>query len=182
MFLSIEFFEGVLYLRWRLHLVYPWAANQVVYWLSVSAGRWGWTRVGIPQQAFFQGWLLLVLLTSGALSDPVLIDTIYTRMIWERRSWKRLLCSSYRSVYTDLFLYARNRLNDYGNTGRLVNVGRNLTQDSKIHVPNMNLAGFELFLPFTRGKQKVRCGTVFEVHTFATRFESWRFHRAFLLG
>ena len=30
--------------------------NQVVYWLSVSSGRWGWTQVGIPQQAFFQGW------------------------------------------------------------------------------------------------------------------------------
>ena len=44
-----------------------------IYW---SPGRWGWTRVGIPQQAFFQGWLLPVLLTSGALSDPVLFKTV----------------------------------------------------------------------------------------------------------
>ena len=44
-------------------------ANQVVYWLSVSPGRWGWNRVRIPQQAFLQGSLLLVLLTSGTLSD-----------------------------------------------------------------------------------------------------------------
>ena len=49
---------------------------QVVYWLSISPGRWGLTRVGILQQAFFQGWLLLVLLTSGALRDPVLIDSL----------------------------------------------------------------------------------------------------------
>ena len=48
--------------------------TQVVHWLSVSRRRWGWTWVGIPQQAFVQGWLLLVLLTFGALSDPVLID------------------------------------------------------------------------------------------------------------
>ena len=33
------------------------------------------TRVRIPQH-FFQGWLLSVLLTSGALSEPVPIDTV----------------------------------------------------------------------------------------------------------
>ena len=29
-----------------------WAANQVVHWLSVSPGRWGWSRIRIPQQTF----------------------------------------------------------------------------------------------------------------------------------
>ena len=39
-------------------------------------------------------------------------------------------------------------------------------------MPNMNLADFELFLPFTRGKRKMRSGTVFEVHAFViTGFE-----------
>ena len=33
-----------------------WEANQVVYLSRVSPVRWGWTRVGIPHQAFFQGW------------------------------------------------------------------------------------------------------------------------------
>ena len=56
-------------------LVKFWAASQVLYWVSVSPGRWEWTWVGIPQQAFFQGWLLPLLLTSGALSDPVLFNT-----------------------------------------------------------------------------------------------------------
>ena len=46
------------------------------YWLSISPERWGCARVRIPQQAFFQGQLLLVLWTSGALSDPVLIDIL----------------------------------------------------------------------------------------------------------
>ena len=44
--------------------------------LSVSPERWAWTWVGIPQQAFFQGWLFPVLLASDALSDPVLFDTV----------------------------------------------------------------------------------------------------------
>ena len=52
-----------------------------MYWLSVSPGRWGWTQVRIPQQAFFQGWLLSVLLTSGALSDPVPINAIYRTLL-----------------------------------------------------------------------------------------------------
>ena len=60
----------------QLDVLAFWAANQIVYWLSVSPGRWGWTWVRITQQAFFQGWLLPVLLTSGALSDPVHIDTL----------------------------------------------------------------------------------------------------------
>ena len=47
-----------LWLRW-LNVLAFWAANQVAYWLIVSPGRWGWTRVGISQQAFFQGWLFL---------------------------------------------------------------------------------------------------------------------------
>ena len=38
--------------------------------------RWGWTLVGILQQGFFPGWLLPVLLTSGALNNPVLIYTV----------------------------------------------------------------------------------------------------------
>ena len=38
-------------------------------------------------------------------------------------------------------------------------------------MPDTNLAGFKLFLPFTRGKRKVRSGTVSEVHTFVTGFE-----------
>ena len=42
---------------------------------------------------------------------------------------------------------------------------------SQNHVLNTNRAGFELFLPLTRGKQKVLGGTVFEVHTFATGFK-----------
>ena len=41
----------------------------------------------------------------------------------------------------------------------------------KSHVLNTNLAEFEPFLPFTREKQKVRSGTVFEVHAFVSGFE-----------
>ena len=61
---------------WKTPAIASRAANQVVYWLSVSPGRRGWTRVRIPQQAFFKRWLLSVLLTCGALSNPVLIDTV----------------------------------------------------------------------------------------------------------
>ena len=45
------------------------------------------------------------------------------------------------------------------------------TRQRKSHVANTILAGFEPFLPFTRGKRKVRSGTVFEVHAFVTGFE-----------
>ena len=33
-------------------------------------------------------------------------------------------------------------------------------------MPIMDLAGFEPFLLFTRGKRQVRCGAVSEVHAF----------------
>ena len=38
-------------------------------------------------------------------------------------------------------------------------------------MPNTNRIGFEPFLPFTRGKQYVRNGAVFEVHAFVTGLE-----------
>ena len=41
-----------------------WVANQLAYRLSISPGRWVSTQVGIPQQAFFEGWMLSVLLKS----------------------------------------------------------------------------------------------------------------------
>ena len=44
-------------------------------------------------------------------------------------------------------------------------------RQSKNHVPNTILAGFEPFSPFTRGKRKVRSGTVFELHAFVSGFE-----------
>ena len=45
------------------------------------------------------------------------------------------------------------------------------SRQRKNHVPDTNRVGFEPFLPFTRGKRKVRSGTVFEVHAFVTGFE-----------
>ena len=50
----------------RVHPHLP-GANKVVYWLSVSPGRWGWTQVGIPQQTFFR----VDCCRYCALSDPV---------------------------------------------------------------------------------------------------------------
>ena len=40
----------------QLNVLALWADNQVMCWLSVhvSPGRWGWTQVGIPQQALFR--------------------------------------------------------------------------------------------------------------------------------
>ena len=56
-------------------------ANQVVYWLSGGPGRWGWTRVRIPQHAFLQGWVLWVLLTSVAPSDMLFAYTVVEHWI-----------------------------------------------------------------------------------------------------
>ena len=56
-------------------------ANQVVYCLSISPGRWGWTRVGFPQQAFFEGWLLPAQSKSGVLCNPVPFDTVVQRWL-----------------------------------------------------------------------------------------------------
>ena len=36
----------------RLDVLTVWAANQVMYWLSVSIGRWGWTRLGSHSRLF----------------------------------------------------------------------------------------------------------------------------------
>ena len=69
----------------RKPLWWPWidvlafrAANQVVYWLSLSFWK---MRVKISQQAFFQGWSLLELLTSGALSNPFLFNTVVQHLL-----------------------------------------------------------------------------------------------------
>ena len=40
--------------------------------------------------------------------------------LWEKRFWKRLLCSSYHSIYG---------VNEYGNTSSLVSVGCGVMQD-----------------------------------------------------
>ena len=64
--------------------------------------------------------------------------------------------------------------------GSLVIVGHGLTQDKvKITYQIRIFLVFEPFLSFTQGKRKVRCGIVFELHTFATKFKSCCFHRAF---
>ena len=44
-------------------------------------------------------------------------------------------------------------------------------RQSQNNVPNTNRLGFDPFLLFTLGKQKVRSGTVFEVHAFITGFK-----------
>ena len=44
-------------------------------------------------------------------------------------------------------------------------------RQSKSHVPNTDCASIEPFLPFTRGKRKVRSGTVFKVYAFVTGFK-----------
>ena len=61
------------------------SANQVVYWLSISRGRRGQTQVGIPQQTFFQGLLLPVLLTSCAQSDQILVVIVRAKLTISKR-------------------------------------------------------------------------------------------------
>ena len=49
----------------------------------------------------------------------------------------------------------------------------------KNHVRNINRVGFEPFLPFTRGKGKLRSGAVFEVHAFVSGFKVAAFFARF---
>ena len=101
---------------------------------------------------------------------------------WKKCFQKHLLCSLYRSVLHWFVLYARNGLNEYGNTGSLVNVGHGLMQDKvKFTWQIWILLVSNRFFLFTRGKRKLWCGTIFEVHTFVTGFKRCCFHHAFPL-
>ena len=96
---------------------------------------------------------------------------VYTRTILRKTFRKRLLCSLYRSIYTDSVSYARNGFNEYDNAGSLVSVGRGLSKTKEKSRAVYESCRFEPFSPFTRGKGKVRSGTVFEVHAFVSGFE-----------
>ena len=80
---------------------------------------------------------------------------------WEKRLWDRLLSSSYSSVYTGLFLYARNGLNEYvlnGNTGSLMTTGCGLTQDMWISARKSRMSKHREVSTNTNPNKKTKWG------------------------
>ena len=70
-----------------------------MYWLSVSLEGEDGLRSGSHSRLFFRVELLLVLLTSGALSDPVLIVTNFMFGFAGMQSAKLLTCTALATLH-----------------------------------------------------------------------------------